>query len=194
MALCAQLASGGNPAAHYARVRRELSSLLTGCVLANASCVFDAQHRKDTATPPGTASCPEAPVAAYGDVAARGVVCSRADVIGSGMTRLGGKVLEEAQVGSPGDEVSGAQVSIHALQPGFRVGDPGKSLASTTTDAQGHYEIAGMFDPGEYMVIVRDPATSRVVAYRRVRLGYSDNRKLEDVTLWIPRDRTDVPP
>jgi len=135
-------------------------------------------------------TCPDVrlPPLRDGNVSPDAARCSFADANGSKVSQFAGKVLAEGGPGDPGTGVADVKISVHAV-PGaaFDPANPGPRVAHATTDAQGNYSLRGLFIPGDYALVVREP-TGEALTYRVVRVEPEAMGALRDLRVVIPID------
>lgn len=100
-----------------------------------------------------TTTCPDDAVDLTGDrtTTTDHVRCSYADAA-MGQARVTGTVLTDAGA-ALGNAVEGVDV---ALVPVDGAGQPGAAIATTRSDAQGHFSLGGRARAGRWMIVVDD--------------------------------------
>jgi hypothetical protein len=135
-------------------------------------------------------TCPDVriPPLRDGGVSTDAARCSYSDFNGSKVTHLAGKVLAEGGPASPGTGIAEVQVTVHAVRGrAFEVDDPGPAIARAVTDAQGNYSVRGVFEPGDFAILVREP-TGEPIAQRIVRVAPEAVGSLKGLMVVVPLD------
>jgi hypothetical protein len=131
-----------------------------------------------------TEACPDSPVTdPRGLPTSDAIRCSYSDTANVGQTRLAGTVFGEDPAAMPGIPLEGVAVRVHELRSDGRLGD---EVGHATSDAQGHYHLAVMLEPGDHAVVAVDETGGEL---GRARFFADDGTKVvDDVFVMIPLD------
>ena len=107
--------------------------------------------------------------------------CSFADSVGQDRTQLSGTVLAEDPGNRSGLPMEGIEVTVHKAEgPGGSAS--GNALGHAVSDAQGHFNVSAILEPGDYE-LVAVAADGRPLGRARVMLAEGVTRRVENLRL-----------
>ncbi len=165
--------------------------LLVGVVTLASACdrskaTLDFPHVAANGRP---ATCPDAPansdrgIPGFAPDSAR---CSYADHGHGNMTVIEGNVIGESPDDRLGVGLADVIVGVHPHKAGARVDKLKGASVTTRTDEHGYFRTQALLPPGDYLLVVTDPATGEALSFRPVEIITGTTGRIRVEALIVP--------